>query len=257
MVMFWCRTKQSQLRSPKTNTKLPNNTFVFLDSHSEVALASSHRMMRLPCHLRDSLLHEIELGILKVLENKEIEKMILSDIFCRCAFLSNFLYGSYVTRLKEENFLSSPKLVMNVLELELASIFGGLLVISHNVTLGPEKRRQMIFFFRRGSIPTTFGAKRGFPASHVGFSVIVPGVWVPSTGCIWVFIPFVFAVQVLVILTNVSGICQTLMVDSFAYLPPNSKHHFESYESSTLVVFEKRYAYLEDHIPEPIVGSTN
>nr|KAJ0216086.1 hypothetical protein LSAT_V11C300143300 [Lactuca sativa] len=46
-------------------------------------------------------------------------------------------------------------------------------------------------------------------------------------------------------------------VDSFAYLPPNSKHHFESYESSTLVVFEKRYAYLEDHIPEPIVGSTN
>ncbi|CAI9260990.1 unnamed protein product [Lactuca saligna] len=238
MVMFWCRTKQSQLRSPKTNTKLPNNTFVFLDSHSEVALASSHRMMRLPCHLRDSLLHEIELGILKVLENKEIEKMILSDIFCRCAFLSNFLY-------------------VNVLELELASIFGGLLVISHNVTLGPEKRRQMIFFFRRGSIPTTFGAKRGFPASHVGFSVIVPGVWVPSTGCIWVFIPFVFAVQVLVILTNVSGICQTLMVDSFAYLPPNSKHHFESYESSTLVVFEKRYAYLEDHIPEPIVGSTN
>lgn len=68
---------------------------------------------------------------------------------------------------------------------------------------------------------------------------------------------FVFVVQGLVTLTNVSGICQTLMVDSFAYLPPNSDHLFESYESATLVVFERRYAYLEDHIPEPIVGSTN
>ncbi|CAH1419060.1 unnamed protein product [Lactuca virosa] len=46
-------------------------------------------------------------------------------------------------------------------------------------------------------------------------------------------------------------------VDSFAYLPPNSKHHFRSYESSALVVFERRYAYLEDHIPKPIVGSNN
>ncbi|XP_023765032.1 serine/threonine-protein kinase ATM isoform X1 [Lactuca sativa] len=76
---------------------------VFLDSHSEVAQAPSHQKVRLPRHLRDSLLHETELGILEVLENKEIEKMILSDIFFRCALLSNFLYGSYVTRLKEEN----------------------------------------------------------------------------------------------------------------------------------------------------------
>ncbi|KAI3812890.1 hypothetical protein L1987_17603 [Smallanthus sonchifolius] len=68
---------------------------------------------------------------------------------------------------------------------------------------------------------------------------------------------FVFVLQGLVTLTNVSGIGQTLMVDSFAYLPPNSEHLFESYESATLVVFERRYAYLENHIPEPIVGSTD
>ncbi|XP_071702744.1 (S)-ureidoglycine aminohydrolase isoform X2 [Rutidosis leptorrhynchoides] len=68
---------------------------------------------------------------------------------------------------------------------------------------------------------------------------------------------FVFVLQGSVKLTNSSGVGQTLMVDSFAYLPPNSKHLFESYESATLVVFERRYAYLENHIPEQIVGSTD
>ncbi|KAI3713454.1 hypothetical protein L1987_72031 [Smallanthus sonchifolius] len=68
---------------------------------------------------------------------------------------------------------------------------------------------------------------------------------------------FIFVLQGSVTLTNVSGIGETLMVDSFAYLPPNSEHLFESYESVTLVVFERRYAYLENHIPEPIVGSTD
>ncbi|XP_076923818.1 (S)-ureidoglycine aminohydrolase-like [Bidens hawaiensis] len=38
---------------------------------------------------------------------------------------------------------------------------------------------------------------------------------------------------------------------------PNSEHLFESYEYATLVVFERRYAYLENHILEPIVSSTN
>nr|XP_043626670.1 (S)-ureidoglycine aminohydrolase [Erigeron canadensis] len=68
---------------------------------------------------------------------------------------------------------------------------------------------------------------------------------------------FVFVLQGLVTLTNVTGIGQTLTVDSYAYLPPNSKHLFESYESATIVVFERRYAYLENHTPEPIVGSTD
>ncbi|MFS8029709.1 putative (S)-ureidoglycine aminohydrolase [Helianthus anomalus] len=68
---------------------------------------------------------------------------------------------------------------------------------------------------------------------------------------------FVFVLQGSVSLSNVSGIDQTLMVDSYAYLPPNSEHLFESYESATLVVFERRYAYLENHVPEPIVGSTD
>ncbi|CAA3032224.1 (S)-ureidoglycine aminohydrolase [Olea europaea subsp. europaea] len=46
-------------------------------------------------------------------------------------------------------------------------------------------------------------------------------------------------------------------VDSYAYLPPNSKHSLNSDASATLVVFERRYAYLENHIVEQIVGSTD
>ncbi|XP_076910543.1 (S)-ureidoglycine aminohydrolase-like [Bidens hawaiensis] len=68
---------------------------------------------------------------------------------------------------------------------------------------------------------------------------------------------FVFVLQGLVKLTNASGVGQTLTVDSFAYIPPNSEHLFESYESATLVVFERRYAYLENHFPELIAGSTD
>ncbi|PWA58506.1 ureidoglycine aminohydrolase [Artemisia annua] len=68
---------------------------------------------------------------------------------------------------------------------------------------------------------------------------------------------FAFVLQGLVTFTNASGTGQTLTVDSFAYLPPNSEHLFESDESATLVIFERRYSYLEDHIPEPIVGSTD
>ncbi|GKA44282.1 (S)-ureidoglycine aminohydrolase [Tanacetum coccineum] len=67
---------------------------------------------------------------------------------------------------------------------------------------------------------------------------------------------FAFVLQGLVTFTNASGTGQTLTVDSFAYLPPNSEHLFES-DESTLVIFERRYSYLEDHIAEPIVGSTD
>ncbi|KAL4556772.1 hypothetical protein LXL04_034931 [Taraxacum kok-saghyz] len=54
---------------------------------------SSCQKVRLPRQLRDLLLHETELDILEVLENKNIEKMRLPDVFFRCALLSNFLYG--------------------------------------------------------------------------------------------------------------------------------------------------------------------
>ncbi|KAK0587182.1 hypothetical protein LWI29_018745 [Acer saccharum] len=46
-------------------------------------------------------------------------------------------------------------------------------------------------------------------------------------------------------------------VDSYAYLPPNYEHSLMSDGSATLVVFERRYASLENHNTEHFVGSTD
>ncbi|EYU42760.1 hypothetical protein ABFS82_13G003700 [Erythranthe guttata] len=68
---------------------------------------------------------------------------------------------------------------------------------------------------------------------------------------------FVFVLQGVVILNDTSGIKHNLEVDSYAYLPPNSEHLFDSDASATLVVFERRHDYLENHIAEQIIGWTN
>lgn len=68
---------------------------------------------------------------------------------------------------------------------------------------------------------------------------------------------FIFVVQGAVTLTNVSGVSQELMVDSYAYLPPNFQHSLKCDASATLVIIERRYASLENHVTEQIVGSTD
>lgn len=68
---------------------------------------------------------------------------------------------------------------------------------------------------------------------------------------------FLFVVQGSAALTNASGAHHQLMVDSYAYLAPNSKHSLECDASATLVVFERRYSPLENHFTEQIVGSTD
>ncbi|KAL6985885.1 (S)-ureidoglycine aminohydrolase [Sarracenia purpurea var. burkii] len=68
---------------------------------------------------------------------------------------------------------------------------------------------------------------------------------------------FVFVVQGTVTLTNVSGGSHKLIVDSYAYLPPNLEHSVTCDASATLVVFERRYAFVENHVTEQIVSSTN
>ncbi|XP_024973398.1 serine/threonine-protein kinase ATM isoform X4 [Cynara cardunculus var. scolymus] len=90
---------------------------IFLDPYTETAQSPCDQKVRLPRHLRDSLLHEMELNILEVLGNKEIEKMNLSDVFFLCALLSNFMYGSYVTRFKEENISFLSKTGQYILEM--------------------------------------------------------------------------------------------------------------------------------------------
>ncbi|KAH7549691.1 hypothetical protein ACOSP7_025411 [Xanthoceras sorbifolium] len=67
----------------------------------------------------------------------------------------------------------------------------------------------------------------------------------------------IFVVEGTVTLTNASGFGSKLGVDSYAYLPPNYEHFLMSDGSATLVVFERRYAALENHITEHIVGSTD
>ncbi|KAK3023230.1 hypothetical protein RJ639_043342 [Escallonia herrerae] len=68
----------------------------------------------------------------------------------------------------------------------------------------------------------------------------------------------IFVVQGMVTLTNVHGNSHKLMVDSYAYLPPNLEHFLNCDESATLIVFEKSsYEQLENHIPEQIVGLTD
>ncbi|GLT91145.1 hypothetical protein SLE2022_090470 [Rubroshorea leprosula] len=68
---------------------------------------------------------------------------------------------------------------------------------------------------------------------------------------------FVFVIQGTVSLSNTSGISNKLRVDSYAYLPPNFQHSLKSDDYATLVVFERRYVYLNDHITEQIIGSTD
>ncbi|KAG8662320.1 hypothetical protein MANES_01G089000v8 [Manihot esculenta] len=68
---------------------------------------------------------------------------------------------------------------------------------------------------------------------------------------------FIFVVQGSVILTNASSASHKLMVDSYAYLPPNFEHFVECDGSATLAVFERRYAFLDNLSTELIVGSTD
>ncbi|CAM8880626.1 unnamed protein product [Rhodiola kirilowii] len=68
---------------------------------------------------------------------------------------------------------------------------------------------------------------------------------------------FIFIIQGVVTLVNASGVSLNLAVDSFAYFPPNSEHSLKSDASATLVVIERRYASLGNHVTQPIVGSTD
>ncbi|KAL9262148.1 (S)-ureidoglycine aminohydrolase-like protein [Drosera capensis] len=64
----------------------------------------------------------------------------------------------------------------------------------------------------------------------------------------------IFVVEGSVTLTNSSGQNNELVVDSYAYLPPNGFHDIVSDASATLLVFERRYSRLGDHVTEEIIG---
>jgi ataxia telangiectasia mutated family protein len=75
--------------------------FLFLIFHFDHMQASSfqgHQSGCLPRQFRDLLLHEMEGYILGAVGDKEMEKRPLSDVFFICSLLSNFIYGSVLTR---------------------------------------------------------------------------------------------------------------------------------------------------------------
>ncbi|KAL0417041.1 UNVERIFIED_CONTAM: Serine/threonine-protein kinase ATM [Sesamum latifolium] len=64
----------------------------------KVNLSEFQQHIRLPRQLRDQLLHEMENYVLQCISDKEIEKLLLSELINICALLSNFMYCSYSTR---------------------------------------------------------------------------------------------------------------------------------------------------------------
>ncbi|KAL3529546.1 hypothetical protein ACH5RR_008868 [Cinchona calisaya] len=77
----------------------------------------SYQNVRLPRKLRDLLCHKVESHTLEALKEREIEKMLLSDIFLTCALLSNLIYCLYSTRLREECSYFLTKLGEYMIEL--------------------------------------------------------------------------------------------------------------------------------------------
>ncbi|KAK3125050.1 hypothetical protein QOZ80_7BG0599340 [Eleusine coracana subsp. coracana] len=67
----------------------------------------------------------------------------------------------------------------------------------------------------------------------------------------------VFVLQGSILLSVGTGTTHSLLVDSYAYLPANMKHSMISDESTTLVIFERRYSTIEDYHPDLVVGSTD
>ncbi|KAK4479331.1 hypothetical protein RD792_014843 [Penstemon davidsonii] len=72
------------------------------DSGPKNNLAEYYQHIRLPRKLREQMLHEMEISVVEYIKDKEIEKMLLSEVINICALLSNFMYCSYSTRIREE-----------------------------------------------------------------------------------------------------------------------------------------------------------
>ncbi|KAK4479334.1 hypothetical protein RD792_014846 [Penstemon davidsonii] len=72
------------------------------DSGPKNNLAEYYQHIRLPRKLREQMLHEMEIFVVEYIKDKDIEKMLLSEVMNICALLSNFMYCSYSTRIREE-----------------------------------------------------------------------------------------------------------------------------------------------------------
>ncbi|KAL7154394.1 hypothetical protein ABFS83_04G230500 [Erythranthe nasuta] len=95
------------------------------DPGQKANLSEYYHCIRLPQELRDQLLQEMESYILECIEDKEIEKLLLSELINICALLSNFMYCSYSTRIREEIspfFFSLGEFMLELLDHAISSI---------------------------------------------------------------------------------------------------------------------------------------
>ncbi|XP_042498310.1 serine/threonine-protein kinase ATM isoform X2 [Macadamia integrifolia] len=84
-----------------------------------VEASQSHyrHSVRLPRQVTDPLLHEMEDYFLVDVMDKDIGKLLLSDIFYTTSLLSNCIYCLIVTRLRDENSSFLAKMIQNLLKL--------------------------------------------------------------------------------------------------------------------------------------------
>ncbi|KAJ4974544.1 hypothetical protein NE237_007718 [Protea cynaroides] len=83
----------------------------------EVSQSRCHHSVRLPRQITDPLLLEMEDYFLVDVMDKDIEKMLLSDLFLTTAFLCNCIYCLILTRLRDENSSFLAKMFQNLLKL--------------------------------------------------------------------------------------------------------------------------------------------
>ncbi|XP_058091812.1 serine/threonine-protein kinase ATM isoform X2 [Magnolia sinica] len=101
----------------------------------EVSQTERYHNLRLPRQVRHPLMQEMEDYFLTtVTSDQEIEKKSLSELFFSCAFLSNFIYVSMLTRHKEGNSTFLTKMLHRLLELleHAVSVIQENLKESHN-----------------------------------------------------------------------------------------------------------------------------
>lgn len=96
--LIWVLESRCQIFSFSGFVYLCINFLNFSFDHIQVSAPQLHQGVRLPCQLRNPLLHEMETYVLEALVDMETEKRPLSDVFFMCALLSNFMYGSLIIR---------------------------------------------------------------------------------------------------------------------------------------------------------------
>ncbi|KAL8141962.1 hypothetical protein V2J09_014994 [Rumex salicifolius] len=126
-----------------------------IPSRDKVYCSQNYQGVRLPKQLQDPLLHEMESCIINTLVEGKPQKSSLSDNFFQCSLVSNLIYGSFITRPKDEISLYHSKLFQYLLNL-LESAVSFIQDISMEAGKQGFLHANCIF---EGTCPVTFSLK--------------------------------------------------------------------------------------------------